>query len=158
MLSSVFTAYFRLLQQLRRRKQDPVQFNNNSASRDGLYGGLLDRCRMISVNTDDLISYNFLRYFTVQMVHNNNTAISSQPNSISFCDQNGAHDFSISIRWNQKITMSIIALAQGGIGVATEVTAILKSTARLKWGQNRQTLSNECTILTYNIYSSMQRY
>ncbi len=49
--------------------------------------------------------------------------------------------------------MSIIALAQGGIRVATEVTAILNSTARLKLGQNRQTLPNECTTLTYNIYS-----
>ncbi len=50
--------------------------------------------------------------------------------------------------------MSIIALAQGGIGVATEVTAILNSTARLKLGQNRQTVRNECTTLTYSIYSS----
>ena len=74
-----------------------------------------------------------------------------------FCDKNGIHDFlnkSISIRRNQNFTVSIIALAQGGIGVATEVTAILNSTARLKLGQNRQTLPNECTTLTYSIYSS----
>ncbi len=60
----------------------------------------------------------------------------------------------ISIRRNQNFTVSIIALAQGGIGVATEVTAILNSAARLKLGQIRQTLSNECTTLTYSISSS----
>ncbi len=66
-----------------------------------------------------------------------------------FCDKNGTHDFlnkSISIRRNQNFTVSIIALAQGGIGIATEVTAILKSTARLKLGQNRQTLPNAISI------------
>ncbi len=140
-----------------------VGFDNNSASRDGnfLYGGLLDRCQMISINsaiyTDDHISYNFLKDSTVQMVHNNNTAISSQPYSMYFCDKNDIHDFlnkSISIRRNQNFTVSIIALAQGGIGVATEVTAILKSTGRLKLGQNRQIVRNECTTLTYSIYSS----
>ncbi len=88
------------------------------------------------------------------MVHKNNTEISSQPYSMHFCD---IHDFfnkSISIRRYQNFTVSIIALVQGGIGVATEVTAILNSTARLKLGQNRQTLFNECTTLTYSIYSS----
>ena len=88
------------------------------------------------------------------MVHQNNTEISSQPYSMQFCDKNDTHHESISIRRNQNFTVCIIALAQGGIGVATEVTAILKSTARLKLGQNRQTLPNECTTLTYNIYSS----
>ncbi len=124
-----------------------VQINNNSAGRDGnsLYGGLLDRCRMKSINTDDLIAYIFVKNSTVQMLHNNNTAISSQPYSMHFCNENGTHDFSISIR---NFTVSIIALAQGGIGVATEVTAVLKSTARLKLGQNRQTLSNECTTIS----------
>ncbi len=61
-----------------------------------------------------------------------------------FCDKNGIIDFLnkliliTSIRRNQNFTVSIIALAQGGIGVATEVTAILNS---LKLGQNRQTLT-----------------
>ncbi len=115
---------------------------------------------MISINTatNDHISYNFLKDSAVQMVDKNNTAISSQPYSMYFCDKNGTyHDFlnkSISIRRNQNFTVSIIALAQGRIRVATEVMAILNSTARLKLGQNRQTLPNECTTLTYSIYSS----
>ncbi len=74
-----------------------------------------------------------------------------------FCDKNDIHNFlnkSISIRRNQNFTVSIIALAQGGIEVATAVIAILKSTAKLKLGQNTQTLPNECTTLTYSIYTS----
>ncbi len=91
---------------------------------------------MRSTNTDELIAYNFVKNSTVQMVHQNNTEISSQPYSMQFCDKNDTHHESISIRRNQNFTVCIIALAQGGIGVATEVTASLESTARLKLSES----------------------
>ena len=137
----------------------------NSAGRYGsfLYGGTLDRCQLISTNARGAEKYS--TYFSLEHIikyiqpnSNGINLITSQPYTLCFCGENCKYIRTITINTTiyrgQKFNVSLFTIAQGGTSVSTTVTARTSVTARLKSNQTSQTLSKNCSILTYNLYST----
>jgi predicted outer membrane repeat protein len=134
-----------------------VHSSNDTAGEGGafLFGGLLDKCQHNSRKNN--IIYNFITNATIETQDSTSPAIASKPYSMCFCNRGELvcleSKKEVSIYRGQRFTVSIIALAQGGIPTSTAVTAILSPTARLEVNQSIQITSKECTTLAYNIYS-----
>ena len=141
-----------------------ISSHNDSAGKDGsfLYGGLLDRCRISSlagVNGDATSPYKYLQsnIFHIEPAGDTIRALSSRPYQLCFCESDHEYDCSSTekrtIIPGQRITVSLLAVAQGGISVTTQLTAIVSGTARLKPYQSIQILPSHCTEKNYNIFS-----
>lgn len=147
---------------LRLGKYDNITINSNSdsAGRDGsfLHGGLLDKCklRMDGNYNYSIIPYNFLtnRIFKVKSNQNQTNEISSQPYRICFCDSECYNTKPVSIFRGQKFVISIKAINQKQSHTLGKVTAQTGINARIHLNQVTQSVSNECTDLIYNFYSS----
>ena len=136
----------------------------NSAGRYGsfLYGGALDRCQLKSTNASGAVKYtsfsleHIIKY--IQPNSNGINLITSQPYTLCFCGSDCRYTRPITINTTiyrgQKFNVSLYTIAQGGTSVSTTVTARTSVTARLKSNQTSQTLSENCSILTYNLYST----
>ena len=134
----------------------------NSAGRYGnfLYGGALDRCQLKSTNARCAVKYStsfslehIIKY--IQPNGNGINLITSQPYTLCFCGENYCkYIHAVNTIRGQKFNVSLYTIAQGGISVSTTVTARTSVTARLKSNQTSQTLSENCSILTYNLYST----
>ena len=131
----------------------------NSAGIEGsfLYGGLLDKCslRLIvldgsSTGVRTITDYSLLKS-KIHIMQPNNTinAISSQPYKLIF-----RNNSEIRVHKGEKFNVSVYAVAQDGSNAPTIVTAIQSSTARLKSNQISQNLSQDDSILVYNLYST----
>ena len=137
----------------------------NSAGRYGsfLYGGALDRCQLKSTNTSSAVKYStsfslehIIKY--IQPNSNGINLITSQPYTLCFCGENCKYKRAIAINTTiyrgQRFNVSLYTIAQGGTSVSTTVTARTSVTANLKSNQTSQTLSENCSILTYNLHSA----
>ena len=150
-----------------------VNSYNDTAGEDGsfLYGGLLSRCQMnINLNSSYLgnflhaiVPYTFLRNEVLHIISlptANSTikAVTSKPYQLCFCESDYTFNCSrakiIQTTRGQKFNVSVLATDQGNSTTSSQVTAVLSPTARLKLGQTLQAISQHCTDLTYNLYST----
>ena len=144
----------------------------NTAGVDGsfMYGGILDRCQLKSVNVDGAIQYstdyNLLESKINVTLHPNNSIniVSSDPYQLCYCEKLNDHFLckdemmDISIHKGQKFRVSLFAIAQAGSHVVTTVTARTSDSARLESNQTYQKLSqHDCSSLVYNLYSTEDR-
>ena len=142
----------------------------NTAGVDGsfMYGGILDRCQLKSVNVDGAIKYstdyNLLEFKTNFTLHPNNSIniVSSDPYQLCYCENglficdNIDNIPDIKIHRGQKFRVSLFAIAQAGSHVSTTVTARTSDNARLESNQTYQKLSQHynCSSPVYNLYST----
>ena len=134
----------------------------NSAGRYGsfLYGGALDRCQLKSKNASCAVKYSTffnLTYIIKHIQPNSNgiNSIASQPYTLCFCGENYCiQEMTVNTIRGQRFNVSLYTIAQGGTSVSTTVTARTSVTANLKSNQTWQTLSENCSLLTYNLYST----
>lgn len=103
---------------------------NDSAGKDGsfLYGGLLDRSRLLDV--PDYLPYDyFTSYCAINVSRQNKDTniIASQPFQLSPRDDNEFNYFQngISVYRGQTFRLHIVALGQGKSTVPTAVTALI---------------------------------
>ena len=148
----------------------------NSAGKDGsfLYGVLLDRCRLklsiativyielFDINNIILDGYtttgnNSLLKSKIHIIQpkGNINAISSNPYKLHFYNNN-SDKFEITVHRGERFSVSVYAVAQeGAIIVPTVVSARRSDTDRFKSNrQISQNLSQEDSILVYNLYST----
>ena len=131
----------------------------NSAGRYGnfLYGGALDKCQLKSTNTSGAEKYSTSFSLEHIIKHNCNgiNLITSQPYTLCFCGIDYCiQEMTVNTIRGQRFNVSLYTIAQGGTSVSTTVTARTSVTARLKSNQTSLTLSENCSILTYNLYST----
>ena len=144
--------------------------NSDLAGTDGsfLYGGLLDKCHVIKIaeNSTDIYSATDLLYPILKKhitIKPDNTtvaeSITSEPYELWFCksslEYNCSEVMSKKVYRGMKFNVSLMALAQGGTISRTSVRAKLNKTARLKLNQRVQTIPQNCTTISFNLYSSM---
>ena len=131
---------------------------NDSAGQGGnfMFGGLMDRCKFKDEFGKFWISGGAL---TIYPNSTPEKEISSMPYSLCLCTIN--HDCiahiqrlkKVEIYKGQKITIPLLAKMQFGT-IATTVTAITSSTARLETYQTSQLLDDYCTPLSYTVHSN----
>ena len=127
---------------------------------DYLYGGLLDRCQINSMDRRIYRSaYQALvaaTIFVISTSDNSTRAVTSKPYGLCFCDAqyHCVHNQSrnITIQRGHRFTVALLAFAQGNSVAASSVTAITSPTASLKLGQNSQQLLQHCSTLVYNVF------
>lgn len=136
---------------------------NNSAGKDGdfLYGGLLDRCQM-TLHGPGNIGYRPYEWLIgqVMLVRKEEMIkkMTSQPYQLCFCESN--HHYSCSERSTahiykgQKLRVSLLALDQTQDSVSTTIKALTSSNARIEPNQDPQILPQQCSSLTYNLFST----
>ncbi len=127
---------------------------NNTAIQSGadIYGGLLDRCTA-DKNAEYQISLNgsssdYLKN-TVKF-----SSISSRPVQVNLCN-NSQSDY-ISTRKGHTFKISVMAVDQVGnpLNATIRSSVITESgVGRLKEGQAKQEVGNQCTELEYNVFS-----
>ena len=134
--------------------------NNDSAGLEGsfLFGGLLNKCtttwdprpgdsyihsQMLSINRESIIT---------------SKAISSEPYSLCLCSFlifcSPSKILEMQVYRGQKFTVPLMAETQLNSAVATTVTAITSSTAKLETYQTSQLLPGYCNPLGYTVYST----
>ena len=130
----------------------------DSAGRDGsfLYGGLLDRCRMRihGVFNSSIIPYHFLVSTVLNIILNQSRAneIMSQQYGFFLCDDTKT----VSVSRGQKFIVHAQAIVPQG-ATSIQIRAQTGINARTHLDQVTQNaLSNECTSLAYNFYSSQE--
>ena len=129
----------------------------NSAGIEGsfLYGGLLDKCHLSLIVVHGKTEIHSITDSSlkskIHIMQPNNTinAISSQPYKLIF-----RNNSEIRVHKGEKFNVSVYAVAQDGSNAPTVVTAIQSNTARLKSNQISQNLSQDDSILVYNLYST----
>ena len=142
---------------------------NDTAQNGGifLYGGLLDRCKMFLQNTKGRASFvpyeifqrdDWLRIRTINKM-NMTDRITSQTYQLCFCnmDCNCSQVKSVDVQRGQTFGVHLCAMDQVKNSISPPVTARTSPTARLKLNQSTQTLRGNCSLLTYNIYSTEDR-
>ena len=132
----------------------------NSARRGGkfMYGGLLDRCRLDqTIGSSRRSAFTFLQYLDVfSSVTNLTSEIASSPYQLCFCENNTldcSGERNLSIYRGQSLRVSLIAFDQTETTVSTLVTATLLL-GRLGISQSPQFLTQNCSDLTYNVFST----
>ncbi len=125
---------------------------NNVATQSGadIYGGLLDRCT-ISPNAE-YHNGSGLDYINNTIKSSTELSISSKPVQVMFCNNDNnkttrkGHTFKISVmavdqvRNPMNATIHSSVITESGVG-------------RLKEGQVKQEVGNQCTELEYNVFS-----
>ena len=140
-----------------------IVFNENTASDGGssLFGGLLDRCipsAFAEISRTLREGYNGLTYLTnVSNLALNSTA--SLPIQVCFCTSDGQPDCSyqpLPIRVTKGMTfkVSLVAIDQVGNPLNADIISSLTlSEGGLGEGQHSQSIGNNCTDLTFNVFS-----
>jgi predicted outer membrane repeat protein len=152
-----------------------INVSNNIAGKGGdfLYGGLLDRCQLY---LDSPIAYSSPYSWLVNFINvGNSTAfnpyrfistepqdtITSQPYQLCLCKHTSQYlEFScsealiLSIYRGQKLKVPLLALDQAETIVSTTINVLKSSSARIESNQNPQDLPEQCSTLTYNLYST----
>ena len=128
-----------------------IFFTNNSAvSGSAIYGGLLDRC-----TTNALVDINGVANRLQESVMFPWNTISSEPVRVVFCDSYNASSM-IYKRKGEEFLIHLSAVDQVGnpVNATVHSTVITASgVGRLKEGQTKRIVSNECTELKYNVFS-----
>ena len=139
---------------------------NNSAGKGGnyMYGGLTDKCQVFATAKNNQMASVTLNQVLVGTFHDvdsktDSELIYSEPYLLCFCDRytgerNCYSDNTVHVYRGQTFSVSVVALAQGGVHSSAIVTAKLSQTGRLKLDQSTQPISQDCTDVTYNVYST----
>ena len=138
---------------------DPaIVSRNDSAERGGniMFGGLIDRCKFIDYYYDSVIAIGFA-ISIYPGSRPTSKEISSKPYSLSLCNfsyipSKVMHN-QVEVYRGQQFTVPLQAEMQYG-NIATTVTAITSSTARLETYQTSQPLPDYCAPLSYTVYSN----
>ncbi len=130
---------------------------NNAATQSGadIYGGLLDRCTA-SQNAEYDISSNEsgLDYIINTIKSSTELSISSKPVQVIFCNYSQS-DY-VSTKKGNTFKISVMALDQVGnpINATIRSSVVTESgVGRLKEGQAKQEVGNQCTELEYDVFS-----
>ncbi len=140
---------------------------NDLAGIDGqfLFGGLMDKCRVIDTSDNhfnfDLL-YNVVIDYGILHIEpsdaNGTNEISSEAYTLCLCvdsqNYNCTADRTLSTHRGQKFSVSVLALSQGDAITAPLLLATVSKTARLELNQDSQSLSANCTTVSYNMYST----
>ena len=142
---------------------------NDTAGKDGqfLYGGLMDRCHVVDyvfpwqsqthVLYNTIYKYNIL---DIQSFNHSGNTVSSDPFTLCFCNSNNDFDCAgikkISTLRGGRFKVSVLAFSQGSTTVAAVILAKVSETARLTLNQNSQKVEANCSLLSYNMYSTKQ--
>ena len=127
---------------------------NNSSN--FLYGGMLDRCKMLDIYSP-LLTYNFMieKLLYTEPHNTSQSTITSDPYQLCFCKNNQSiRSMNIEVHKGETFTASLLATAQGGSASSTSVSVKTSPTARLKLHQSLQILNEYCTSLDFNVYST----
>ena len=132
-----------------------INSSSNTACKDGnfLYGGLLDRSKLRDAPTK--LPYN---YFTstcnITMAPQSDTPndIASAPFELELCGNNS--NSSISVYKGERFSLQVGAIGQGHSHVPAQVIASVSQSARLELNQSSQAISEWCSVVTYNLYST----
>ena len=150
-----------------------ISFSQNHARRSGptLFGGLLDRCTVspfaevhnsiLDINSETEFVYNEsgIDYFNASAVYIPNT-ISSNPVQVCLCFDNYPNcsyreQELIEIKKGQPFVVSLIAVDHVGQAVKASIRSSLRfSQSGLAEGQLFQKVTEKCTDLTFNVFSS----
>jgi hypothetical protein len=122
-----------------------VHSHHDLAGKDGhfLYGGLLDRCRIPILSTEEsIMKYQILRFLRLQSDDaSTSKIIASKPYELCFCSSNRKPDCfnsrNIEVHRGQMFTVSLVAIDQTRNFVSTTVTA---QTSSRSWVYNGQKL------------------
>ncbi|XP_064389295.1 uncharacterized protein LOC135337310 isoform X1 [Halichondria panicea] len=128
----------------------------NTVTQSGadIYGGLLDRCTA-SQNAEYHISSNGLDY--IQNTVNSSIeplSISSRPIQVILCNYS-QYDY-VSTKKGHTFTISVMAVDQVGNPMNATIRSSVVSESgrdRLKEGQAKHEIGNQCTELEYNVFS-----
>ena len=128
---------------------------NNTATQSGadIYGGVLDRCT-VSINTEYQNSLNGLDYINKTVKSSTELSISSLPVQVIFCNYSKSEH--VLTRKGHTIKISVMAVDQIGnpVNAAIQSSVVSESgVGRLTEGQTKQEVGNQCTELTYNVFS-----
>lgn len=143
-----------------------ITSNFDFAGREGsfLYGGFLDICTLHINGTynNSIIPYNFLTkrgIINITSGNNETKEVTSEPYGIlCFCDRSYATcqtTRKIRISRGQRFIVPVEATIQEGT-TSARVTGVTGVNARIHLNQVIQTLSDGCTNLEYNFYSSLE--
>ncbi len=131
-----------------------IDSQHNTAEMDGnfLYGGLLDKCRPYQAGA--LTTYNILVFYSA-LSENTTAKIASGAYELCIChdSQECIRSMGVELFRGQSFSLSLLAIAQGGIPTSTLITAVTR-TSRLSALQNVQALPKGCSNLTYHLYSA----
>ena len=141
-----------------------IEFTQNN-----VYGGLLDRCTLSPLAEILILDHADVEYIThpiygvsyAMTISNLNTLnITSAPVQLCFCRQNYRPDCSyqpqpIQVKKGEKFTLSLVAVDQVNHTVpnTTIYSTLSNRESGLSEGQMAQTTKNDCTDLTFNVYS-----
>ena len=138
-----------------------IEFINNYAAMRGsnLYGGLLDRCTQNPIKTRPNTTSG-LQYLMKLSNINSSDSISSDPVRICFC-QNDKPDCTyqlptVNVTKGGRFRVSLVALDQAGHIISAAIHSLPVSDQSgiiIGEGQLIQRIANECTNLTYNVFS-----
>ena len=148
-----------------------LDFMDNSATVSGqnLYGGLLDRCTIdpfaevtqkwfAALLSDSSQHFSGATYLT-NITNVSLDTVSSAPIRVCFCAGNGVPDCSYNpptayIKRGELFTLSVIALDHVNHSLGADIFSSLSSTdGGFGEGQQTQKVNNNCTDLTFNVFS-----
>ena len=142
---------------------------NDTAGEDGqfMYGGLIDKCRILDISEQILefkLLYNVVFEYDILQIYPNTEyqgkyALSSEAFTLCICETNSSWidctgSLQISTVRGSMFNVSVVALSQGEAITAPVILAKIKKTARLELNQNSQQIEPNCSILSYNMYST----
>ena len=147
-----------------------LSFNNSAGISGGfLYGGLLDKCLIVSFDYSipGVTVIGTSLFYSAILANPNissiqDQTISSEPYLLCSCESVQDYNCSsgsvegITTDRGRKFTVSLLTLAQANTLSSAQLRAKLSPTARLSADQILQTLQN-CTEISYNLYSSKQQ-
>ena len=140
-------------------------YGNTAIYGSNIFGGLFDRCTpspFATVYTDDI---NLAQYYSgvsyLQTISNITLdSIASYPVRVCFCDSTDQPDCSyemptIRVKKGEAFRISVVAVDQVNCSTNASIRGILINDARGRMGEGQQLqmISNNCTRLTYNVFS-----
>ena len=148
-----------------------TEFINNSAHISGpiLYGGLLDRCTLVSsaeiLLTNNRTLLDGVTYFLNTSTLNITDAISSAPVQICICEPDSTlpncsiQQMSISVMKGEKFKVSLVAVDQVNrtLPNITVYSSLKFSESGLGEGQMAQVTANVCTVFNFSVLSSQSQ-
>ena len=144
-----------------------TEFVNNSAHVSGpiLYGGLLDRCTLMSsaeiLFTNNRTLLDGVTYFLDTSTLNNTDGISSSPIQVCLCERDGAipncdlQQMNVSVMKGEMFEVSLVAVDQVNrtLPYITIYSSLKYAESGLGEGQMAQVTAKECTAFSFNVFS-----
>ena len=137
-------------------------FSDNTASEQGanIFGGLLDRCIPSPfVEEYQVTYYNGISYLGYMSNLTDLDTVSSLPVRICFCKSDSEPDCShqppiIEVKKGESFTVALVAVDQVNHSVDANIIIFLSSLeGGLREGQQIQRAGNQCTSLTFNVFT-----